>query len=247
MPGITRGDQSQARKLQDIVTAIACLITSRLAFRRLHFTVVLALQPRSPLRIPPLLYNSSPCYSMARLGLSEKGMLPLPTSSSSASSSRRPRTYFPSNPSSQQPGLITHLRSRTRLTNLAVVLILCLTISSLLLNASHYLSAPRPSTSASASTPYPKGYADPRLARPPPSIESTIERDPRMTRLTHMIMVPGHAIWTGGDKSRVEEDDQWVLEPMQKGGRSVRTFLRHIELGVEMMKDDPASLLVLSG
>jgi hypothetical protein len=59
-------------------------------------------------------------------------------------------------------------------------------------------------------------------------------------------MVPGHAIWTGGDVSRVEEDEQWVLEPMQKGG-SVRTYLRHIEMGVELMKEDPRSLLVFSG
>lgn len=175
---------------------------------------------------------------MARPG--EKGSLPLP-----GSSTRRPRTYFPSNPSSQ-PSLINRLRSRTRLTNLAVSLILALTVISLLLNANYYLSSP-PSQPALSRR---KGWSD---ATPsdlssgiPLSIETTIERDPRIQQLGHMIMVPGHAIWTGGDISRVEEDEQWVLEPMQRGG-SVRTYLRHIEIGVEMMKEDPSSLLIFSG
>jgi hypothetical protein len=33
---------------------------------------------------------------------------------------------------------------------------------------------------------------------------------------------------------------------MQKGG-SVRTFLRHVEMGVEMASEDERSLLVFSG
>lgn len=157
--------------------------------------------------------------------LGEKGMLPLP------GSSRRPRTYFPSNPSSQ-PSLLTHLRSRTRLTNLAVVLIILLTTSSILLNAAYYLSPPSPPS---------------RLLRNRPgSIEDTILRDPRISALDHLVMVPGHAIWTGHDANKVEEDSEWVLQDMQKGG-SVRTFLRHLEMGVEVMKEDERALLVFSG
>jgi hypothetical protein len=59
-------------------------------------------------------------------------------------------------------------------------------------------------------------------------------------------MVPGHAIWVGHDVDKVEQDSEWVLEGMQKGG-SVRTFLKHIEMGVEVLKDDDAALLVFSG
>jgi len=59
-------------------------------------------------------------------------------------------------------------------------------------------------------------------------------------------MVPGHAIWVGHDADKVEEDSEWVLENMQKGG-SVRTFMKHIEMGVEVMKEDERSLLVFSG
>jgi hypothetical protein len=67
-----------------------------------------------------------------------------------------------------------------------------------------------------------------------------------MGELDHMVMVPGHAIWLGGDKGRVEEDGEWVLDPMQRGG-SVRTFLRHVEMGVEAVKEDERALLVFSG
>jgi hypothetical protein len=157
--------------------------------------------------------------------LSEKG-LPLPSSSRS-----RPRTYFPSNPSSQT-SLLTHLRSRTRLTNLAVSLIILLTISSIALNASYYLSPPLNQVYRT----------NPR----PASIEDTIDRDPRIKALDHLVMVPGHAIWVGHDRDKVEEDGQWVLENMQKGG-SVRTFLKHLEMGVEVMKEDEGALLVFSG
>jgi len=59
-------------------------------------------------------------------------------------------------------------------------------------------------------------------------------------------MVPGHAIWVGHDSDKVEEDGEWVLENMQKGG-SVRTFLKHLEMGVEVMKEDEGALLVFSG
>jgi hypothetical protein len=59
-------------------------------------------------------------------------------------------------------------------------------------------------------------------------------------------MVPGHAIWTGRDPARVLQDESWVLQPMQKGG-SVKTFLKHIEEGAEMLRLDPKALLVFSG
>jgi hypothetical protein len=80
----------------------------------------------------------------------------------------------------------------------------------------------------------------------PPSIERTIQRDPRFQELDHLIMVPGHAIWTGNDVEAITDDDQWVLQPMQKGG-SVKSYIRHIEKGAEMMREDPKALLVFSG
>ena len=59
-------------------------------------------------------------------------------------------------------------------------------------------------------------------------------------------MVPGHSIWVGHDVSKAGEDGDWVLEGMQRGG-SVKTYIKHIEGGVEVLKKDPKALLVFSG
>lgn len=67
-----------------------------------------------------------------------------------------------------------------------------------------------------------------------------------MKSLNHLVMVPGHAIWIGNDVDKVEDDKEWVLEGMQKGG-SVRTFMKHLEMGVEVMREDEGALLVFSG
>jgi hypothetical protein len=77
-------------------------------------------------------------------------------------------------------------------------------------------------------------------------IETTIERDKRYADLDHMIMVPGHSIWVGNDPARVKNDEEWILEPMQKGG-SVKTFVKHIEEGAALLRKDPKALLVFSG
>ncbi|OCF59101.1 cytoplasmic protein [Kwoniella mangroviensis CBS 10435] len=185
-------------------------------------------------------------------------MLPLPSSTS-----KRNRTYFPSLPanhnhnlsSSQQ--ILQTLRSRTRLTNLAVFLLLFCLSGSLILNL-NYLLIPSSSTFNSSSSSRlrngkvnSKGWDDlitPSQLRSgiPLSIETTIERDSRYNDLDHLIMVPGHAIWLGHDASKVNENDDWILEPMQKGG-SVRTYVKHIQRGVEELKKDNKALLVFSG
>ncbi len=59
-------------------------------------------------------------------------------------------------------------------------------------------------------------------------------------------MVPGHAIWIGQDPHNAEDDDEWILENMQKGG-SVKTYIKHIKEGVQIMERDPQALLVFSG
>ncbi|GAA5867819.1 hypothetical protein JCM3774_005867 [Rhodotorula dairenensis] len=64
--------------------------------------------------------------------------------------------------------------------------------------------------------------------------------------LRHLVMVPGHAVWSGSDASLASRDRDWILEPMQKGG-SVRTYLKHIVKGVETAVRDPQALLIFSG
>ncbi|ORY26865.1 hypothetical protein BCR39DRAFT_539840 [Naematelia encephala] len=180
-------------------------------------------------------------------------MLPLPNSSSS-SRPNKSRMFFPSSTSphpsysSTTHQIITTLRSRTRLTNLAVSLLLLLLTTSLLLNLNTLLL--RPSTYHPGRRKW-EGWEDNATPQQldsgiPLSIETTIERDPRFEELDHLIMVPGHAIWIGNDPERLEEDDQWILEGIQGGG-SVKTYVKHIREGVRRLESDPNSLLIFSG
>lgn len=49
-------------------------------------------------------------------------------------------------------------------------------------------------------------------------------------KLTHLIMVAGHAVWAGCNFQDREKDENWVLESYQRGG-SVKTFWKHIQKG----------------
>lgn len=63
----------------------------------------------------------------------------------------------------------------------------------------------------------------------------------------HAIIVAGHAIYTGpSDLEQVKLDSNWILEPFQRGGQ-IHTFIEHIQKGVDLLKQDSASVLVLSG
>ncbi|KAI5807999.1 hypothetical protein DFH27DRAFT_478701 [Peziza echinospora] len=62
----------------------------------------------------------------------------------------------------------------------------------------------------------------------------------------HLVVVAGHAIWKGGPMLG-EVDEEWTLEPYQKGHNESLTWIEHIEKGVEIMSADPESLLVFSG
>ena len=45
---------------------------------------------------------------------------------------------------------------------------------------------------------------------------------------------------------QAKEDQDWMLEPFQKGG-DVRTFVKHIMKGAEIAVNDPEALLIYSG
>ena len=67
-----------------------------------------------------------------------------------------------------------------------------------------------------------------------------------LSALDHLVMVPGHAVFKGRLPEEADSDDSWVLEPMQRGG-SVKTFLKHIMKGAELVTADPTALLIFSG
>lgn len=61
--------------------------------------------------------------------------------------------------------------------------------------------------------------------------------------LSRMILVPGHAVWSGsGDPA---DASTWFLKPFQAG--EPHFFIEHLRTGVELAAADPTSLLVLSG
>ena len=167
-------------------------------------------------------------------------MLPLPSTSRN-----RPRQVFTaqSPTSSNYVSLFTTLRTRARLTNLAVVIILGILTVSVVLNVSYLTDYSLSPPSRSVLPILPDETLHERI---PESIEATIDRDPRYEDLDHLILVPGHALWIGTDPEKVEEDDQWILEAMQKGG-SVKTYIKHIREGVEQLRGDTRALLVFSG
>ncbi|KAG6886305.1 hypothetical protein C0993_006715 [Termitomyces sp. T159_Od127] len=121
------------------------------------------------------------------------------------------------------------LFSRARVTNLGFLLLLLVAALSIVFNV-HFLYSARHPEYVNFS-----------------ALLSTITRDPSLRRLSHLIIVPGHAIWKGTNPELRLHEDQWVLEPYQMGGGRVSAFFAHILQGAELAREDPESLLVFSG
>ncbi len=64
-----------------------------------------------------------------------------------------------------------------------------------------------------------------------------------MGRLTHLVLVPGHAVWNMSDDPAL--DSSWFLKPFQNG--EPHFFIEHIEAGVRAAAVDPEAMLVFSG
>jgi len=121
------------------------------------------------------------------------------------------------------------LTSRSRITNLGVILLSSGFAISLLLNlrywALHHFFYPN----------YQSGQLQ----------FATIDRPSTRNSLDHLIVVPCHAIWRGTDSWL--EDKDWILESYQQGAGRVHAFYEHIARSVELAKEDPHSLLIFSG
>lgn len=155
-------------------------------------------------------------------------MLPVP-STAYRSKPRPSQSYFLTGPNViPKSALVDRLRNRTRLTNLAVALIAGALCLSLLFNMTHWASEGR--IGGSSSTIW--NVESRQQVAAAESIQSTIQRSPEMTSLNHLVMVAGHAIWIGSDPLQRQNDDDWILSPIQKGG-SVETFYRHIATGYD--------------
>lgn len=137
-----------------------------------------------------------------------------------------------------QPTAVGSLRdrllSRSRATNLAVVIFGCILGISLIANLRYALSL-----SHSAYTQ--------RFDSVPVLIVDTITYNHSISDLDHLIIVAGHAIWKGGDPEDFKFDSEWVLDVAQRGRGNPEAFHAHIAKGAELALADKNSLLVFSG
>jgi hypothetical protein len=60
-----------------------------------------------------------------------------------------------------------------------------------------------------------------------------------------MVMVAGHAVYTGKDFLKPEDDGNWFLQSFQKGEPPF--YIEHAKVGVEIAAKSPSSVLVFSG
>ena len=135
-------------------------------------------------------------------------MLPLPASLATRTHSK-PRHYR-----STRDVLLT----RARVTNLGFLLLAGFAALSFLLNVWHYFTDPSAYN----------GHEEAGTYAAPRSIWETLQRDKSLEEIDHLIMVPGHAIWKGTSVEERLDEEQWVLEPYQRGGGRVAAFFGHI-------------------
>lgn len=152
-------------------------------------------------------------------------MLPAPALSSSSSTRRGAFHYNAKSGRSRSFDYRAGLRSlsgRSRLTNLSVLLLTAFGCVSVFYNLAFIFS--------SSTYPYASGVGFVGYA-PPGSILATIRRDETLERLSHLIVVPGHAIWSGSKPDEVLDEESWTLEDYQRGGGRVAAFVDHIKQG----------------
>ena len=105
------------------------------------------------------------------------------------------------------------LRAPARLTNCSALLLLALLTFSVLLNLRSLYYSPT---------------YDAAFSR---SIVETLPSKSPASGLDHLVIVPGHAIWTGAHLGDVENEDSWILAPYQRGRGRPSIFRAHISRG----------------
>jgi hypothetical protein len=124
--------------------------------------------------------------------------------------------------------------SRSRVTNLGLILLSAFAILSLILNLTLYYSS---RGIADSTVPASHSWVSDTTLTQPPTISShigilsTISRPEAFRHLDHLVVVPGHAIWNGTRADLRLDPGEWVLEEYQRGGGRVATFVRHITQG----------------
>lgn len=68
-----------------------------------------------------------------------------------------------------------------------------------------------------------------------------------LPKLSNLVMVAGHSIYTSNKCGKFNGEDSWFLEPYQKHPGQAATFIAHIKEGVEVASRDEEALLLFSG
>jgi hypothetical protein len=144
-------------------------------------------------------------------------MLPLPALS------RRHRIHSHPHRSAYGNSLAI-LLSRSRLTNLGLIIISSITGLSLLLNFFHYLEK------TSSGNPLATNALRYKLSDDSDDSQNVV-RESWAEPLDHLIIVPGHAVWKGVDPKRRTQDSEWILKPYQQGTGKTEVFWEHIAVG----------------
>ncbi|KAJ7209624.1 hypothetical protein GGX14DRAFT_551157, partial [Mycena pura] len=127
----------------------------------------------------------------------------------------------------------TSLLARSRATNLAVLSLVSFTFISFLLNIrAFYFSS------------------NEQRSNPPLSVLASLPD--LQDNLSHLIVVPGHAIWQGTNPDLRMKADEWAFQSFQANqdvSQSSRldVFFQHISSAAELALEDEHSLVVFSG
>lgn len=123
--------------------------------------------------------------------------------------------------------LLDILLTRSRLTNLGLIIISSITTLSLLLNVVHYHYL---DSTLSSHDRLDADTIKHRLFDENDDSQNMI-RESWAESLDHLIIVPGHAIWKGVDPDKRTQDSEWILKPYQKGNMRAQVFWEHISVG----------------
>jgi len=139
--------------------------------------------------------------------------------------SRRHRTIYSQPHRSTLRNLLSLLLTRSRFTNLGIIILSSITAVSLVLNIFHYLDNATPSDNSLGKDTLTYHLSDEN------DDSQNVIRESWTESLDHLIIVPGHAIWKGVDPDKRTQDSEWILEPYQKGGGKTHVFWEHIAAG----------------
>ncbi|KAJ7128946.1 hypothetical protein C8R43DRAFT_1098509 [Mycena crocata] len=126
----------------------------------------------------------------------------------------------------------TSLLSRSRATNLAVLILSSFAFISFILNVQFYFSPDHSS-----------------ILNHPLDVLASLPDVQLRSGLNHLIVVPGHAVWKGTNVDLRMKVEEWTFQSYQKNQESspLEVFFQHISNAARLALEDKQSLIVFSG